>query len=40
MFAVYFECFGTCAELVLGNITGAIEEEGFVTLNLVSVFYH
>ena len=35
-----FGCLGTFAALVLGNIAGASEEEGFVTSNLSSVFYH
>ena len=35
-----FGCLGTCAALVLGNIAGASEEDGFVTSNLISVFYH
>ena len=35
-----FGCLGTCAALVLGNIAGASEEDGFVTSKLISVFYH
>ena len=35
-----FGCLGTCAALVLGNIAGASEKDGFVASNLISVFYH
>lgn len=35
-----FGSLGTCAALILGNIAGAIEEDGFVISNLISVFYH
>jgi hypothetical protein len=35
-----FGSLGTCAALVLGNNAGASEEDGFVTSNLISVFYH
>ena len=35
-----FGSLGTCTTLVLGNIAGASEEDGFVTSNLISVFYH
>ena len=31
---------GTCAALVFANFGGASEEDGFVTSNLISVFYH
>ena len=34
-----FGCLGTFAALVLGNIAGASEEDGFVTSNQISVFY-
>ena len=35
-----FGSLGTCAALVLGNIAGASEEDGFVASNLISVYYH
>ena len=35
-----FGSLGICAALVLGNHTGASEEDGFVTSNLISFFYH
>ena len=35
-----FGGLGTCTALVLGNIAGASEEDGFVASNLISVFYH
>ena len=35
-----FGCLGTCAALVFRNIVGTSEEDGFVALNLISVFYH
>jgi len=34
-----FGCLGTCAVLVFANFAGASEEDGFVTSNLISVFY-
>ena len=35
-----FGGLGTCAALVFANFAGASEEDGFVTSNLISVFYH
>ena len=35
-----FGGIGTCAALVFANFAGASEEDGFVTSNLISVFYH
>ena len=35
-----FGGLGTCAALVFANVAGASEEDGFVTSNLISVFYH
>ena len=35
-----FGGLGACAALAFANVAGASEEDGFVSSNLISVFYH